>query len=210
MKNWTYGLAAAMAAALAPSATLAAGSTVALDAYYVIPEFELDIQGLGEATFDEGDGLGVKGRFELTPQVFVAGEYQSNSYDEVEGEPIDTEIKLIRGGAGFRLGPGSPFYALGEVINVEIDIEGEKDDETGYGVHLGAAAPMSSGIDLYGQVGYVDVEADGFEFLIGIAMMVSPQIGLFADYRNTSLEDDDTEDELTLSDVRVGLRILLQ
>jgi hypothetical protein len=147
MKKWTYGLAAA--AALVPAAGLAAGSTVALDAYYVIPEFELDIQGIGEATFDEGDGLGVKGRFELTPQVFVAGEYQSNTYDEVEGVPIDAEINLIRGGAGFRLGPGSP-------------------------------------------------------------MMVSPQIGLFADYRNTSLEDDDTEDELTLSDVRVGLRILLQ
>lgn len=205
-KKWLLGWTAATA--LVPAVAWSAGSAVTMDVYYAIPETDIEIRDLGEVTADEGDGFGVKGRFELGPQVFLAAEYQSNTYDEVEGRPFDAEIDQIRGGAGFRFGPGSPFYLLGEVVHVDAELEGEKSDETGYGIHLGAAAPMSSGLDLYGQIGYVDVDADGLEFLVGLAMMITPQIGAFADYRHTTLEDDDVE--LTLKDIRVGLRIQLQ
>lgn len=199
---------AAVLAGLVSFAVHAAPPAGAIDVYYVVsPEIEADVEGLGELTLDEGDGIGVKGRFDLNPQIFIAGEYQANEYDEVEGISVDAQFDQIRGGLGFRLGADSPFYLLGEVISVDLEVEDEGSDETGYGAHIGFQAPVADMLSLYGQAGYVDVDADGFEVLGGAALMFSPTFGAFVDYRHTELESDQEED--TFKDLRVGLRIAL-
>lgn len=198
----------ALAAAVATFNVSAAGPKGAIDAYYVVsPEIEVDLDGVGEATFDEGDGIGVKGRFQLDPTLFIAGEYQANEYDEIEGIEVDAQFDQLRGGIGVRFGESSPFYALAEVINAEIEIDNESDDETGYGLHLGLNAPLGDRASVYGQVGYVDVDGDGPEFLVGAAVQFTDTFGLFIDYRHTTLDSDDVE--FTFSDLRAGLRVAL-
>ncbi|MGQ0698461.1 MAG: outer membrane beta-barrel protein [Panacagrimonas sp.] len=203
-------LAAASLVCMLPAVAMSAEPAAVMDLYYVLsPEFDLEVDGDGEVTVDEGDGLGVKGRFNLTPLFFVAAEYQANEYDEVEGFALDTEFSQIRGGLGIRFGADSPFYVLGEAVNFDLESDGVGGDDTGFGVHLGANAPASDTFSVYGQVGYLDVgDVDGIEFLVGAAFMITPQFGAFVDYRNTSQEDDGVE--ATFKDIRLGLRISLK
>lgn len=192
-------LAVAVSAALIPGVAMSAKGSGAIDVYYVpSADIEVDIDGIGEFE-DDGDGFGVKGRFDVAPQFFIAGEYQAVEYDDSNGE-----LDQIRGGLGYRFNRRSPFYLLGEIINID---DGE-DDETGFGVHLGVDAAVAPALNLYGQVGYVDVEGDGIEFLGGLAYMFTQQIGGFVDYRQTNLDDNDVE--ITLDDLRLGIRIALR
>ena len=207
MKQLAYAVAAVVMAS-APLAVLSAQPKGTIDVYYVVsPELELEADGVGSVDLEEGDGFGVKGRFNLSPQVFLAGEYQANTYDEVEGFSIDAELDQIRGGAGFRFGADSPFYVLGEFIQIDVEFEDESEDDSGFGVHLGANSPVADSLNFYGQFGYVDVGGDGLEFLAGLAFMFTRQLGGFVDYRHTSLDEDGAE--VTLADLRVGLRIAL-
>ena len=210
MKPMHYGMcAASLVAAMIPGLANAADIVGAFDLYYVADAgLELDVDDVGNAEFDDGDGFGVKGRVELAPQIFVAGEYQANDYDNLAGSDVSGEVDQIRGGLGFRFVEGSPYYAFGEIISFDLTLNGESADETGYGLHVGANAPVGNGLNLYGQVGYVDVDIAGVEFLGGIAFMFSDQVGAFADYRHSTLDDDGVE--FTVADVRVGLRIALR
>lgn len=217
-KTW---VATAVAACFIPAIAMAAPArpVAVIDAYYVIPEIESDdvfVEGdFFDAELKDGDGFGVKGRFDLTPTLFLAGEYQANDYDEFEIDglgtaEIESELDFIRAGMGLRFGEDSPFYGYAEAVNAELTIDGEGDDETGFGVHLGVDAPVADALSLYGQIGYVDIDdTDGFEFLGGAAFMFTPVFGAFADYRHTELEGDD-DIKLTISDIRLGIRIALQ
>lgn len=211
-------LSCAAAAALMPGIGFAKEPAAAvLDAYYVVlADFEIEGDlGAGasfDSEFDDGDGFGVKGRFNLTPSFFIAGEYQANEYEdlEIEGATIDVDAELdtIRGGAGFRFAPNLPFYVMGEYIYSDLEIDGESEDDSGFGAHIGLDSPVADTISLYGQAGYVDIGGgDGFEVLGGVVFMFTPAIGAFADYRYTDLEDDDVES--TFGDFRAGLRIAL-
>lgn len=212
-KTW---VAVAVAACCAPGVAMAQKGRPAaiIDGYYVSAEIEFEGDVFDDDVEVEGDGFGVKGRFDLTDTLFLAGEYQANEYDEVEGFDLDEEIQLdtLRAGLGLRFANNSPFYVLGEVISADIETGGSSDDEIGFGAHLGVDAPIATALSLYGQVGYISVDevlGDGFEFLGGLAFMITPTIGAFADYRHTEVEDDD-DAEASIGDIRVGIRFALR
>lgn len=209
MRGKGLGLAAAAGLLLAPAAY---ASNV--DVYYV-PDSTFEIEGGGvDAEFNSDGGYGAKGQFHINSELFISAEYQKVDYDEIEVDglgtaSVDASLEGIRGGLGFHLFGESPIYVLGEYIRQELELDDEKDDQEGYGVHLGARDVLPGGFGYYLQAGYADVgdNGDGFEGLAGATFNFTEWLAVFADYRYTNLKSDD-DAELTLGDIRVGARFL--
>jgi len=193
--------------ALAP--TLASAGGVAIDAYYVaVGDLEVN-----DNAFDSGDGFGIRGQFQVTGLGFLTGEYQANDYENLEGTSIDGELTTFRAGVGFDLGANNPFYVRGEYIDWQFEgsptliVDTDRDD-SGYGVHLGAAGSLSEALGVYAELGYIDVGdfGDGMEYMVGALLSLSGGSGLFVDYRYSSLTGNHDVDQ-KLGDIRTGVRI---
>ncbi|MDM4770440.1 outer membrane beta-barrel protein [Solimonas sp. SE-A11] len=194
-------LAALLAAAPVASMAASGGPTGHLDVYYTDADIELD--GPVVNGDESGDGFGIRGSGKVADKVFVFGQYEKNKYDN------DAELQTIRAGLGF---------GLWQDANTSLDIRAEfidvdgKDfplgieiDDSGYGVHVGAAFRPLPGLSLFGDVGWIDVgDYDGPEYTVGAVFNVSNQFGLFADYRITDVEDGDIG--LKSQDLHLGVR----
>jgi len=201
MKTKKTLLAALLAAAPMASMAASGGPTGHLDVYYTDADLELDGPLSGD---DSGDGFGIRGSGKVADKVFVFGQYEQNKYDDTDGE-----LKTIRAGLGFGLwqDADTSLDARAEFIDVEgedfpagIDI-----DDSGYGLHVGAAFRPIPGLSLFGDVGWIDVgDYDGPEYTIGAIFNLNEQFGLVADYRITDVEDDDVG--LKAEDLHLGVR----
>lgn len=214
-----------LAAFGAATPVLAAPTTPSyLDLYYVgIAELEAD-----DVEFDDGDGFGAKGRFMVTPDIFLSAEYQNSEYDPFNAQTTDVfgqvfnrrfeiEVETFRVGGGVHFAE-SPFFVMGEYIGFEAELSttgsegdeevvGEDSDESGFGVHGGIDGQFNEMLGLHAQIGYIDVGdvGSGVEALIGASLSFNPGLGVFVDYRYSDLEEGNSQTELT--DVRVGLRV---
>lgn len=224
------GIRTAMAAAVlaaAPVGMAQAGSL--LDLYYVgVSDLEYEGTPAGDLEWDEGDGYGAKGRFELTDSVFLTGEYQNVEYDEVTFDTgavfggeigVQQELEMWRAGLGYYFAD-TPFYLQGEYVGLEAQLtsDGSEDDEEsigddfdedGWAAHVGAKGMVTEMLSLHAEIGYVDLgEAAGLEYLAGAGLHFSKHVGIFADYRMTTLDGDDESYDVNLGDARVGVRLL--
>ena len=169
------------------------GSTV--DLYY-IPSGDVEFVN-GD---DDGDGFGGKAAFAISRDVFLTGEYQTNTYDEQ-----DRDLDQYRLGAAFGSGAGNGagFYVRAQYVHYDLELADEQDGIAG---HVGFSAPLSSTFRLFGEVGYLGLDdLDGPEFVAGAVLQVAPNLGIYGDYRATRLEDD-AENSIDFDDVRVGVR----
>ena len=171
-----------------------------VDVYYLSSDLELTTPlGSGD---DDGDGFGISGSFRVADQAFLIGEFQSAETDD-----FDIEIDQLRAGGGFHTvasANGLSFYGQGEYLQVEVDGE----DEDGFGLHGGLVLAASEQLRFTGQLGYLSLDdVDGLEYLVSAAFDITPNFGLFADYRVSALEDDDAS-ELDLTDVKLGVSLL--
>lgn len=188
----------AIAGLLLPLPAMAVDSFVA--GYYVPKaDLEVTVDGLGSGE-DDGDGFGLNTRIMVAPSLGFTGEYQSLSYDDSDGD-----IDQLRVGGGWFAENG---FALTADF-VQFDFDGDEVD--GFGLHARFTGKVAQQVELFGELGYNNVEddagdeADGIEYLFGGAFYFNEQFSAFADYRSTSLEFDGGEFEFT--DLRVGGRL---
>ncbi|WP_348675146.1 outer membrane beta-barrel protein [uncultured Abyssibacter sp.] len=171
-----------------------------VDVYFLASDLEISTPG-GSGD-DDGDGFGISGAFRVADQAFLTGEFQSAETDD-----FDIEIDQLRFGGGFHTMEstnGMTFYGQGEYLQVEID----GDDEDGFGLHGGLILAASEQLRFNGQLGYLSLDdVDGLEYLLSVAFDITPNFGLFADYRVSTLEDDN-DNELDLTDVKLGVSLL--
>ncbi len=186
-----------------PTLAFAQTNVGTLDAYY-IPSSDLSIDSSFGSADDSGDGFGVKGLFRFADTLGFIGEYQTVTYDD-----FDLDADQYRLGAGWFLPTTSGIYA--EYTNIQLgdNNDGEAD---GVGVHGRIAGDLAPGIQVYGEAGYLFLQDDaedieGYEFLVGGAMQLNPQLGLFADYRLSNLEGQDSNVEFQFDDIRLGVRM---
>ena len=188
----------------------AAGQGSAVDAYY--SNLSLSIDGIDDEL--RGNGGGLRLWFgEKAP--FFSAEYQhSNADGRALGFDVDSKTQNWRAGLGWRVlntRPGA-LWLRGEYVAFDGEVEspglGISDDETqeGFGAHLGAQLAAGP-VRFFAEVGYLDVEdADGIEWRAGLGYQPS-MVGVFAEFRRTDLEIDDTDDDVTYEDARVGVRV---
>lgn len=188
-------LIAAIAACGIAAPTFAVTGNNHVDGYFALSE--LDIGSFD----DDGNGFGLKGAFQVHPQVFLTGEFQSVEYDDT-----DLDLDQIRLGAGTGPGMGANgegIYGRGEYIQLDADSE----DQDGLVGTLGYALSVNPQFRLHGEVGYVYLDdADGPELLVGGTYRLAQNLGLFADYRMSFLDPDGGGGDLDVADLRAGVR----
>lgn len=195
-------------AKLAGAAALLAVSTAQaqqnnLDVYYADSTVEVTVPGFG--SFDEdGDGFGVRGAFAISELAAVTAEYQAVTFDD-----SDLDLDQLRAGLLIALSAfDTPlsWYAAAEYIRLEADDGFDSDSDSGFGLHVGGRFEVVPGLGLGARVGYVDIDdSDGIEWLVEAVLAATPTLAVFADYRLTSVEDDDVETDL--DDLRLGVRL---
>lgn len=171
---------------------------------YMMPKSELDLEvsGFGSAS-DTGDGIGFKGEFGVE-NVFISGEYQTTDYD-LSGSTIE----YLRLGVGAQSSGTVSFGGVFELVRFDLD----STSASGVGLHGRIAVRLAEQVELKAQAGYVgvtdadDVNFEGPEFSVGIALMALPNLGVFADIRKSQLEDEFGIVTMDISDVRVGARL---
>ena len=175
------------------------------DAYYT-PYSKFKFEEGGTSGDDDGDGFGFKALvpFGATQTFFAIGEYQSSKLDDSK-----FDVDQLRLGAGLQT-PVSTGTIGAYVDYVKVSIEDS--DADGVGLHGRAAFP---GAQVYGEVGYlwlsdddVDDDLSGFEWLVGASYDLTPNLGAFVDFRQSRPEYDNFDAKITLSDLRVGIRLL--
>jgi opacity protein-like surface antigen len=172
-----------------------------VDIYY-IPKADLDISlsGVGSGK-DDGDGFGMRGRALISDMLFLSGEYQTVEYDD-----SGLEIDQFRAGLGLAGAVHSDLFIIGslEYARAKLKAPGlgsESDD--GFGIHIGMLARLTQQFSVNAQVGYVSLDGDGVEMLLGARFKPTEQFGIFVDYRMTKLSDSGVD--LDLDDLRVGV-----
>ncbi|MDB5968575.1 MAG: porin family protein [Hydrocarboniphaga sp.] len=199
-----------LSAVLVLPTTVFANEAAHVDGYY-IPSSTWEVDGGSDDGDSDGDGFGVKAwvPFGRTQNFFLEGEYQSTSIDSYN-DFSSFDIDQLRLGGGWQVPLATGSGALyGEYVS--LDQDGDK--ATGFGAHGRLAFPIARNVQIYGQAGYLWLQADnnldldGPEFLIGGSVDFSRNIGAFIDYRYTSLEDNDNI-KYNVGDLRLGVRIL--
>jgi hypothetical protein len=148
--------------------------------------------GLASGT---GNGFGVNVSGQVMDHVFVYGEYQKTSIDS-------EDANFVRAGGGYFVTGSEQVDVAGSVEFVQHKF-GES--LNGYGLHGSAIVHALPQLDIYGDVGYVDVDKfDGPEYRIGAAYKFAPQFSGFVSFRRTDLGGD--PGDLRYNDVQAGVR----
>lgn len=182
---------------------------VGIDLYY-IPQTRVEVTEAisGISDHDDGDGFGGRITVPIGPTgLRLNGEYQASSLSDSN---LDVD-QLRLGGTWMTPGPVR-VGAVGEYIRLTLDAHSNgKSTPDGYGVHGRVEVDLPPMLSFYGQAGYVNLSdqgtVDGFEYTIGGLVQLNRQFGVFADYRETDLEDD-AGNKTNISDARVGVRLL--
>lgn len=186
-------------------AAFASSGNSFLDGYYV-PSAQVKVENAGPDNVDEsGDGFGLKGAFELAPDVFFTGEYENNKYDD-DGSNIELRTFRLGLGLGAGTGTGGGLYGRVEYISADDPNDNVNADTGGVGT-IGYALPLTPDFRIYGEAAYQKFDnLDGPEFLVGVSLQLAPNLGFFADYRNTQLDVKDSNVQLRYDEARIGAR----
>lgn len=194
MKIHQAGLCVLALSAVGFGASAQQGSIGHLDGYY-LPSADYDASP-GPRT--DGDGFGVKGRFNIAEQWFLTGEYQAVDYRA--GRDLDQ----LRFGVGLASPLQRNVDFVGWLEYVNFDGRRGIADEDGLGIHGGLEGRLSPEFSIHGSVGYVMLDdLDGPEFLFGARFRATPQISVFADYRMTRLSHRGVD--VDVDDLRIGV-----
>jgi len=190
--------------ALGLSANASATTLDSLDVYFLHGDVEASDPAGGSASYD-ADGFGAKFRGSVGDDFFFSGEYQQ----------LRTDAGAVGDQTEWRLGLGTPLartggltiYGLLEYVHMQVDRTDFDDD--GAAAQVGVLFSPSERLSLYGQAGYLKLrEADGPEYLLGAAFQIKRWGGLFAEYRDTSLERDSGGDA-GFSGFRTGVYLVV-
>lgn len=134
------------------------------------------------------DGIYLKGNFALGENVFLRGGYVTLS-DNILG--FDVDVRELQLGLGYRMpiGANSSWYVAADYLSAELEIESFGDvDADGFQLVTGARGFVSDKVELYGELGYVDVEnEDGIGASVGGIYHLTSQFGATLE---VGLDDD--------------------
>lgn len=213
-------LAGAGLLALMPIVAAAQQMASMVDVYYVKTKMEHQSNTLIPTMDSSGDGFGIKGNFAVTDWLFAGGEYQSADSDlSVASFEGDIKLEQLRLGLGVNstLNERAKIFALTEYIRRKEDIHLEgipfwRRSADGWGAHVGLQLDVTAAMNIDVRLGYVDVgvafldaDASGIELLLGAAYDITERVGVFIDYRHSSLSGEMVD--VDLSEWRAGVRL---
>jgi opacity protein-like surface antigen len=172
-----------------------------VDVYY-LPTSIVDFPGAFE---EDGDGMGGRAQYQFWKFLAASAEYTYRKYDDADTDVTDTRLGI---GAVTRNGSGD---SAGLFLQYE-KTESDFDDIDGYVLHGRLTHVAYDWFSLYLDLGYgmLSGDAEDYESIeIGGGMLftIASNTGVFADWRRSAIEGEDSGIEPTIEDVRVGARI---
>jgi len=211
-----------LCAGLLGSASALAGSPAANGIDLFVGAAEIKVSDSDDSVKFKGYDYGTRAAFELSPNLFVSGEYVRGSTDKsVEDVKVEFEPEELRIGGGYKLATSKAarLFLGAQYVRLDLDITASDSSgsETvsgkadGYTVFAGADYSINPGIMLYGRLGYLSVDddgdkADGVDFLAGAQYPLSARTGVFGEFRLTDLDFEDDFGSMSFSAYRAGIR----
>ena len=107
----------------------------------------------------DGNGLGVRGSWGISDNIYVVGQYAMTEVD-VLGVDVDFDTFSIGGGWHGGLSERADLIAEATFESFDVSSGGQSFDDTGYGIRLGIRGAPSDRFELMGYVRHVDVGGD--------------------------------------------------
>ena len=136
------------------------------------------------------DGPRIKGSFGITDNIYLFGSAALLSGD---GD-VDSTLVSLGGGYNHSINAQFDLYAALAIEFVEVDTALGSDDDTGFGLRLGARYQVIPQLELKGELQHIenDMYPDDSQTLIklGAQYLITPAIGVLADYWVDTDSDD--------------------
>lgn len=142
--------------------------------------------------FDEDvDGFALGGSFELTPHLFVFGNY-ANQGTSIFGTDVNLEQFQLGAGYAWPLSGNLDLYGKVGYAHAQFEVPGPNFDDDGYLLAAGMRGRLTDAFELEGSVNYTDLNDSGDDTTLGVAARYyfTPQFavgvaGDFGDDANT-------------------------
>lgn len=209
MKKRLLTLAALAAITTSFSAAAAGTAESRLDVYGFVGAANLKISNDTDSFKADGVDLGARAVFNVTPNLFLLGEY---TYADADGDAFGTTVKIkvdeARGGAGFRfeVAPGLKLGVFGQYVYQQTSFGADgfsiSADYNGYHVGGSAQYDIIPQLQGFGRVGYLTIEddgtdgskLDGLDLNAGLSYRFTPNLGIYIEYRYSGLSTSDNTD----------------
>lgn len=109
---------------------------------------------------EEPDGFGIAGSALLGDNFILNANYRSVSED-VLGYDVDLNFTSLGFGMRYGATDTTDIFGIISYENIELDVEDFGDeDESGYGVRIGARSMLTDSLELTGAIGYIDIDGE--------------------------------------------------
>ena len=200
MKSFSAGKILITSAGLLANSAIHADGSISL---FYVPKAEIEVNSNLGTGSDDGSGFALSGALELTPSFELAGDYQSATIDDGSD---DFDAKYTRFHARLKGESGSG-------VDLRwLDMSLDTFDVDGFGLGARLMGSLSDGLTAFAGGAFYDLSGDsgldfdGLEFHLGASLLVSERTSLNAEYRTLSMDHDDSDLELDLSDIRLGVQ----
>lgn len=137
------------------------------------------------------DGFSLRGSFEITPNIFVFGNYTDQS-TSIFGTDAGLEQFQLGAGYAWPLGKNLDLYGKVGYAHAQLEVPGPNLDDDGYTLGVGMRGRPMEALELEGSVNYLDLNDSGDDTSLGVAAryFFTPQFaagieGNFGDDANT-------------------------
>jgi opacity protein-like surface antigen len=171
------------------------GYTISAGALAASPEWNVIEVGFSKIDIDGVDdnqhGFSIGGSFRFNDNYFIRGNY-AIADDSIDGIDIDTDWAEFGVGYIYTVSGNSDLYGLVSVEHVNVDLslgndyDYSVDSGYGLGVHAGIKSRVTDDIELFGEIGFIDINDSNFSELsarLGANYYLTEHFSIGADYR---------------------------
>ena len=114
------------------------------------------------------DGFALRGSFEITPHVFVFGNY-ANQSTSIFGSDVGLEQYQVGAGYAWPVASNIDLYGKAAYAHAQLEVPGPNVDDDGYLLGVGMRGRLAQDFEIDGSVNYMDLNDSGDDTTFGIA-----------------------------------------
>lgn len=172
-------------------------SMSALPVFAGSPSFNF-VEG-GYLDFEDGDGIELRGNYELNSNFFLNADFQTTSADDGLSS-IDTDYLLFGAGYKMALNETTSGYAMLNYVDLSADSFLGTLNDDGYQLAVGVRSQVTDATQVYGEIAANDLSLLGgrTELNIGVRQKFSNDFGGYVEYKRDDFGGDGFSLGLTL------------
>lgn len=156
----------------------------------------------------DGDGTAIGAYGEIGSSSLFG--YLDFNQSDLDISGTDVDIDETRFGVGARSHSQTGELSVRvESYDVEFDGALGTAEDDGVAIHVGGAFNLNNNAAVFGSVGMLSLsDSDGTEFQLGVRGKITDSAEVYGAWRSLTLEDDATNTDTDLTDLRLGVNLL--